>query len=226
MKLIVENPFIDYQSFETLIEQKNPQSPKKIYVKGPYIVAEKKNANGRTYSKTLMEKVVDKYREDHIKKNKAFGELNHPDSSEINPKNICHMCVELKQDNNVWIGKSVVLASSQDGSIKGTPQGDILASILQYSGKMGMSTRGVGTINENNIIDKEYVLIAEDAVIDPSGPGCFVSGILESKNFIINTHGEIIEQAYEKLEKGLVKLPKNNKKIYINTLLENFLNNI
>lgn len=228
MKLICESDFHDY---DFIIEQQNKESPRFYKIRGPYIIAEKKNANGRKYSRELMEKVVNTFTESMINTGRAFGELNHPPHTNINFERVCHRVTGLKQEGNMWIGESIVLSSSADGSIKATPMGDILASILQHGGKPGVSTRGVGEINENNEIKDNFSLIAIDAVSDPSGPGCFVNGILESKSFMINTHGDIIEQAYVNLENGLKEIPSHSiktdeGKIYVESLLNKFLNSI
>ena len=228
MKLIVETEFND---FDLIIEQDNKNSQKLMKIRGPYIVSEKKNANGRVYKKGLMERSVNLFNETVIKQGLAMGEMNHPDHTEINYDRACHRITNLVQEGNIWIGESVVLTSSPDGSVKGTPMGDILASILQHGGKPGMSTRGVGEISEGGVIDKEYKLITVDAVSSPSGPGCFVNGILESKNFIIDTHGDIIEATYEKFENGLKDIPTHSThtdlgKAYVNNLIEQFISNM
>lgn len=221
LKLIVED---DFRDFNLIIEQKNPNEPKFLKVSGPYIVTEKKNANGRVYDRKLMESVIQTFVETKIKTGQSMGELNHPTHTNINPKEACHRITSLiqsKENETIWIGESIVLTSSSDGTIKGTPNGDILASIVQHGGKIGMSTRGVGEINEHNRIDKDYTLITVDCVTDPSGPGCFVDGILESKNFMVNVHGEIVEIAYDHLNKRLDNIPthsvtteQGNKYIY------------
>lgn len=229
MKLICEYDFSDY---DIIIEQTNPNENKSIRVKGPYIVANKKNANGRTYDeKLLTEKVIPKFISEKIKTGDAMGELNHPPHIHVNPERVCHRILNLSQDKNIWIGESVILASSPDGKIKGTPLGDIFASIVQHGGRIGMSTRGIGDISEGQLIDKEYELITVDAVTNPSGPGCFVNGILESKEFMISIHGEIIEQEYAKLENGLANIPTHTTKtqegnIHVVSILEEFIRNL
>lgn len=223
LKLIVEE---DFNDFELLIEQKNPNEPKFIRVKGPYLVANKKNANNRTYTPEILEKAVAKFTADMISNGRAMGELNHPAHTNIDPKQVCHKIESLTRDGDIWIGQSVVLSSSADGKIKGTPNGDILASILQHGGKPGMSSRGVGEIGRGGIINKEYALCTIDCVTDPSGPGCFVEGILESKDFMINTHGEIVEVAFNNFENGLSTLPKHETNKYIYDCFESFIRNI
>jgi len=223
LKLIIEE---DFHDFDLIIEQRNPNEPKFIRVKGPYLVANKKNANERLYKKHILEKAVEDFTDKMIKSGRALGELNHPAHTNIDPKQVCHRIESLKWDNDKCIGESLVLASSADGKIKGTPNGDILASILQHGGKPGMSSRGVGEIGKGGVIDKEYALCTIDCVTDPSGPGCFVDGILESKSFMVNTHGEIIECAYDIYENSLSDLPKHDKDKYIYECFTDFIKNI
>ena len=223
LKLIIEE---DYHDFDLIIEQRNPSEPKFIKVKGPYLVANKKNANNRIYKKPILEKATKDFTDKMIKTGRAFGELNHPAHTNINPDRICHKIENLTWDGDYCIGESTILASSADGKIKGTPNGDIVASMLQHGGKPGMSSRGVGEIGRGGIIDKEYALCTVDCVTDPSGPNCFVEGILESKDFMITTHGEIIEYAYDTYEKSLTNLPKHNKQEYMFECFTNFIKNI
>jgi hypothetical protein len=220
-----------FENYEVLIEQKNEASHKSIYVQGPYIVAGVRNANGRTYTEELMDSTVAQYDTDFIQKNRAYGELNHPTHTDIDPKQACDLCVELIKKGKTWIGKSKILSSSPAHGILGTPNGDIVASMLQHGGIIGKSTRGVGEISEGNIIDKIYKMIAIDTVVDPSGPGCFVDGIFESKNFMITNHGDIVEVAYEKYAKGLSNIPAHSikstiGKAYVENLFESFLQNL
>jgi len=225
MKLIVEN---DFNDFDIIIEQENPNKQKSIRVKGPYIVTEKKNANGRVYDEGLMDRCVNEWMKTTVAAGRALGEMNHPPHTEIDQERACHRVTDMVKDGKLWIGESVVLTSSPDGTIKGTPMGDILASIIQHGGKPGMSTRGVGEISESGRIDKDYKLITVDCVANPSGPGCFVNGILESKNFIIDTYGDIIEKQYEKFENGLKDIPTHSTRTdlgqaYVQNLIEQFI---
>jgi len=226
LKLIVEE---DFHDFELLIEKKSEDEKGFYKVRGPYIVTEKKNANGNIYSIALMEKVVQQFIEKKIKSGMSFGELNHPTHTNIDPRQICHRVISLEQNNddpNLWMGESIVLTSNPNKNIKGTPNGDILASMLQHGGRPGMSTRGVGEINEQNRVDKDYTLITIDCVTDPSGPGCFVDGILESKNFMINQHGDIVEIAYDTYENKLKNIPNKDSQKYIYEAFKQFIKDI
>ena len=222
MKLITESIF---NNLETIIEQKNPNAPKTIKFRGPYIVTEIKNQNGRTYSKGLMEKVIfgeNGFNSRMIESGRALGELSHPQTTEINLENVCHKIDKLVQQDNVFVGESTVLT--------GTPKGDILAGLLTHNAKIGISSRGVGSISENNMVDEEYNLVTCDIVADPSGltkngSALWVDGILESKSYMVDSHGDIIEQAYNKFEKSINTLGRN-KDITIINAINNFLKGI
>ncbi|HPM74262.1 MAG TPA: hypothetical protein PLA71_00905 [Saccharofermentans sp.] len=209
LKLIVEN---DPHELEYILEQKNERAPGFLRIKGPYIVTEKKNANGRIYSRSLMEKSVADFKTNYIDKCVAFGEMNHPDHNHIDYNNICHKIVSLTQEEDIWIGESVVLMTSADGTVKGTPKGDILASVIHHGGKPGMSTRGVGKLSEGNVVKDQYKMITIDCVSNPSGPNCYVNGILESKTFMIDTYGDIVEKAFEQFQRNLESIPTHSIK--------------
>jgi len=213
VKLICE---ADFRDLDIIIEQENSGQPKEVKIQGPYIVAEEKNANGRTYKAEIIEAAVNEFEKSYIKDKRSIGELNHPESTEIDFNNACHMVTSLKRDKNVWIGESKVLL--------GTPKGDLLGGLLKNGVKVGMSTRGVGNVGDDNIIN-EYKLIAVDAVANPSGPGCFVEGILESKNFMINQYGDIVEVIYEELENQIEVLPKkqDEKKAFLISVIKDFI---
>ena len=208
LKLITENDFHDY---DIVVEQENSTSPKFMKVRGPYIVMDAKNANGRYYPKRMMMPVVEKFIGTMIKNHRALGELNHPSHTDIDQERACHKITKLTEEKNVWIGESIVLTSSADGKILGTPCGDILASLLQHGCKIGMSTRGVGNIKESGEVE-DYTIVTEDVVSNPSGPGCFVNGILESKQFVVNVHGEIYEAVYDAFENKLKNIPTHSTK--------------
>lgn len=231
MKLIHEDIFCDY---EIINEQKNPDAPKFLKIKGPYIVTEKKNINGRIYSRELMIETVKEFKTNWIDTKRAYAELNHPNYAVIDPTKACDLCTSLEQDKNdpnIWIGESVVCSTDHKHNIIGTPNGDIVASLLQHGGRIGKSTRGVGQISEASKVDKNYKLITIDTVVDPSGPGCFVEGILESKNFMINNYGDIVEMAYDSFENGIKNIPGHSTKTligeaYVVGLFDNFIKNI
>jgi hypothetical protein len=148
-----------------------------------------------------MEAAVNDYTETLIKNNAALGELNHPQTIQINPERACHKVLSLVNEGNVWRGTSQILT--------GLPMGDILANLIRNNCRVGFSTRGVGDVDNFGTVN-QYKLAAVDAVLNPSGPGCYMDPIMESKSFMINEHGEIMEVAYNTLENNLRSLPKNS----------------
>lgn len=193
---------------EFVIEQANNGKPKKLKIRGPFLVSEERNGNGRLYTTDVLERAVEEYTKEKINKGLAFGETNHPDSIDVNYERACIKVDSLVKEGNIWIGEATVLASFPEYGIKGTALGDNLASIIQYGGRPGVSSRGVGQIGQDKVISEVYKLIAEDVVHNPSGPGCYVDGILESKNFMINTHGDILEASFDKFAKDISNLPR------------------
>lgn len=204
---------------EVIVEQASGAHPRNIRLKGPYIVTEVVNNNGRKYSQKLMESCVDVFNRGMIMTNRALGELNHPEGVVIDYNNVCHRIISLTQSKNIWIGESIILT--------GTPKGDIIASLLFHGTKVGMSTRGVGTINEDNTIDKEYRIITVDLVSDPS-IGCFVDTVNESKEYMIDTHGEIVEKAYARLagEFGNISSKNHDRDALMIAALKQFISSI
>ena len=215
LKLICEHE-LNFNDLQVMIEQKNANGRKNIKVVGPYIVAEKKNANGRVYDRMVMERAVAEFEKNYIAAQRSVGELNHPDNTDINYENACHMITNLKQDGEVWIGESKVLT--------GTPKGDLLGGLLENGVKVGMSTRGVGNVTGDNRVD-EYKLVAVDVVSNPSAPGAYVNGILECKNYMLDQYGEIVECAFNNLEKTLESLPRRGdaKKHLFTTAIAEFI---
>ena len=222
LKLIVENDFNDYK---TIITENAETGVKKIKLTGPYIVADKNNNNKRKYIFEELRPEVDRFNNEMVLTGRALGELEHPSYAHINPERAAIKIENLTLDESakIWIGTSVVLASDVKNNIKGTPLGDILASLVQYGTKLGFSTRGVGTIEDS--IVKNYKITTVDCVSNPS-IGEFVEGVLESKSFIINTHGMILEAKYNQIEEDLKKIDKKNKAEYLKKVLNKFIKNI
>lgn len=221
VKLMSDSPLWDC---EFIIEQANNGKPKKLKIRGPFLVAEERNGNGRMYKTNVLEQAVLEFQKEKIEKGLAFGETNHPDSIDVNYERACIKVDSLEKEGNIWIGEATVLASFPEYGIKGTVLGDNLASIIQYGGKPGVSSRGVGQIGKDKVIDSVYKLIAEDVVHNPSGPGCYVDGILESKSFMIDNHGDILEASYDQFERQVASLPRKPsfKADHIVSAFENF----
>jgi hypothetical protein len=191
MLLITED--IDEQSLDIICEAAEGK-PKTYKIKGPFMVSEVKNKNGRIYSRELIEREVDVYTKQKINTKRALGQLSHPETPEIELENVSHIIESLKMEGNVAVGVATIL---------NTPKGKIAYSLLESGVKLGVSSRGVGTL-KGNLVEDSYKLIAVDIVNEPSGEGCFVDGILEGKEWIIDGN-QVVAKAVEKLEENLAK---------------------
>ena len=216
LKLITQTPIDERLDF--LIEEGNKDKPANLYVTGVYMVADEKNRNNRIYSKEEMEKEVKRYNEEFVSKNRALGELEHPQSATVNSERACHLITELKMEGNVVRGKSKVLS---------TPLGEVMKSLIRDGVKMGMSSRALGQLEEKDGVNhvSSMKLITIDAVADPSAPGAFVNGILESKSFVIKQDGRF-EEVYDVFEKKLSSLPRKDVDLYLREQIILFINSI
>jgi hypothetical protein len=211
MKLIKEiNETISY-----IVEEADGK--KCLHIEGPFLVAEKVNKNGRKYLKETMAKEVRRYTEEYVNKNRAFGELGHPDTPSINLDRVSHMTINLREDGNQWIGKAKILE---------TPMGKIAQNLIEGGAQLGVSSRGMGSlknVNGINIVqDDFYLATAADIVADPSAPGAFVQGIMEGKEWMLvngvwsEVHNEEVKQIIRKASK------KDIEKVSLR-IFENFL---
>jgi hypothetical protein len=221
LKLITENDFWgDYEIIKENVEGK----PRQIKLRGPFMQAEKENMNKRRYPYDEMKKEADRFNEQFIQTGRALGELEHPDYAYINSERAAQRIISLKEgDNKTFIGESIILATDSEHNIKGTPLGDIAASLIQYGTKLGQSTRGVGRLEDGVV--HEYKLSTVDVVSDPS-IGDFVEGILESKDFMVDTHGLVTEMCYDRLTGKLDNLPNHKRSEYVSEALKDFLSKI
>ena len=171
MKLITET----YDDYEILIEGKG----KDMKIQGVFMQAESKKRNGRVYPLGVLQKEVTRYNKELVSKNRAFGELGHPDGPTVNLDRVSHMIEELVPEGNNIIGKAKILD---------TPNGKIVKELLNSGAKLGVSSRGMGTLekkgNANYVKDDFYLATAADIVADPSAPQAFVEGIMEGKEWI------------------------------------------
>ena len=174
MKLIKEIT----ETVSYLIEEADGK--KSLHIEGPFLVAEKKNRNGRLYEYNTMKKEVARYTEEYINKHRAFGELGHPETPSINLDRVSHMITSLREDGNTWIGKAKILD---------TPMGNIARSLIEGGAQLGVSSRGMGSlknVNGVNVVQPDfYLATAADIVADPSAPGAFVQGIMEGKEWML-----------------------------------------
>ncbi len=188
IKELVEN--VNY-----LTEEKDGK--KTLYIEGPFLVAEAVNRNKRMYKEETMRNEVARYTEEYVSKNRAFGELGHPDTPSINLDRVSHLIVGLRQEGNAWIGKAKILE---------TPMGNIARNLIEGGAQLGVSSRGMGSLkmeNGINVVQGDFHLAtAADIVADPSAPGAFVQGIMEGKEWVM-VNGIWTEQQFEEVKKEI-----------------------
>ena len=160
---------------------------KNYKIKGIFLQADIKNRNGRVYPMEVLEKEVGRYNKKFINEKRAYGELGHPDGPTVNLERVSHMVTELYPDGKNFIGEAKIME---------TPMGKIVKSLMDEGGKLGVSSRGMGSLDQKNganyVRDDFYLATAADIVADPSAPNAFVEGIMEGKEWVWN-NGALIE---------------------------------
>ena len=184
LKLISENTEHDT---DYLIEQDEKTGKKNYKIKGIFMQADIKNRNGRVYPMEVLQKEVSKYNKNFIKENRAYGELGHPDGPTVNLERVSHMITSLTPDGKNYIGEAKIMS---------TPMGEIVKSLMDEGAKLGVSSRGMGSLDQKNganyVRDDFYLATAADIVADPSAPNAFVEGIMEGKEWVWN-NGALLE---------------------------------
>ena len=215
MKLITE----EIEKVEVITE--GTGSNKRLYITGPFLQSEVVNRNGRMYPLSIMEREVKRYNENYVQKGRALGELGHPDGPTVNLDRVSHKIISLSCEGNNWIGKAQILS---------TPMGKIAESLLKDGVCLGVSSRGIGSLRENNKgykeVGEDFMLAtAADIVADPSAPDAFVQGIFEGVEWIWNNG--ILEQKIEKIGKRINTLV-DSKQLEENklNLFSDFLNSL
>ena len=182
LKLISE----EIQDVEYITEQKD-NGKKNYKIKGIFMQADIKNRNGRIYPMEVLEKEVRRYNKEQIKENRAFGELGHPEGPTINLERASHMITDLYPDGKNFIGEAKILS---------TPMGKIVENLMEDGAKLGVSSRGMGSLNQKNganyVRNDFYLATAADIVADPSAPNAFVEGVMEGKDWVWN-NGNLVE---------------------------------
>jgi hypothetical protein len=197
MKLIAE--YVD-QEIEVLKESKDDGSSE-YFIEGIFAQSEQKNRNGRIYPKQIMENAVDKYINEQVKSKRSVGELNHPDGPTINLDKVSHLITNLEWNNNDVIGKAQILE---------TPMGKIVKGLLDGGVQLGVSTRGMGSLEQRNglmYVKDDFILNTVDIVQDPSAPTAFVNGIMEGVDWVWN-NGVVEPRSVEKMETEIKKAPR------------------
>lgn len=198
MKLIAE--YTDHTI--EVITERNERGVKSHFIEGIFMQSEQRNRNGRIYPKNVMEKAVEKYVTEQVMTKRAVGELNHPEGPSINLDKVSHLIEKLEWKNNDVMGKARILD---------TPNGQIVKGLLDGGVRLGVSTRGMGSLEERNgvmYVKDDFMLSTVDIVQDPSAPTAFVNGIMEGVEWVWN-NGVIQPQVIEKMETEIKKAPRS-----------------
>lgn len=217
MKLITEVN----EELEVFEIDEDSTGKKSLYLEGVFLQAETVNKNKRTYPREILEREVKRYNKDYIKESRAFGELGHPEGPTINLERVSHMITSLRRSGNDWIGKAKVMRE--------TPYGKIVESILKEGAKLGVSSRGMGSLEEQKdgtkvVKDDFFLATAADIVADPSAPNAFVNGIMEGREWVWN-NGLIQEGEVARMKKVL-DVPKQERELKALQVFEDFLSKL
>lgn len=206
-----------------LITETNEKDGKKIqFIEGIFLQAEIKNRNGRIYPMHVMENAVNKYLKEKVNGGNAFGELGHPSGPTINLDRVSHIITELRKDGNNYIGKA---------KIANTPMGEIARGIMESGGRLGVSSRAMGSLREQNgsmvVQDDLKISTAADIVADPSAPDAFVNGLMENVDWIFDPiKNTWMEQKAESLKGQIHGLSKNEREAKQMAIFEDYINSL
>jgi hypothetical protein len=199
MKLIKEHT----EQVNLIVEEKLGKG-KEYFIEGVFLQSNLKNRNGRVYPTDVMAKEVKRYSEEYIDKNRAFGELGHPDSPTINLDRVCMMIKSLKQEGDNWVGKAKIMD---------TPYGKIVKNLIDEGAQLGVSSRGMGSLTQKNgvsVVGNDFMLAtAADIVADPSAPNAFVEGVMESREWVI-VDGKFVEKDLREAQALIRKTSSKN----------------
>lgn len=213
MKLITETA----EDVRYVIEESKGGAPKKYFIEGVFCQAEKKNGNGRVYPKHILENEIANYNRQFVREKRAFGELGHPKEPGIHLENVAILIEAIHPDGNNFIGKARVVD---------TPSGKIVQGLLECGAKLGVSSRGVGSLKPHNgyqLVQEDFKLItAADIVADPSAPDAFVKGIMEGKEWTF-VNGRWTEVDYEYARRSIREASRHDIEQVAINLFENLI---
>jgi hypothetical protein len=216
MKLITEmNEDVRY------LTEASENGKKSLFIEGPFLVYDKPNRNNRMYTKEIMEREVNRYNEEYVKTKRALGELGHPDTPTINLERVSHIITELRDDGQCYIGKAKILE---------TPYGNIVKNFIDSGVKLGVSSRGMGTLAQSrngiNLVQDDFRLAtAADIVADPSAPGAYVNGIMENKEWLF-LEGRYVEVDIDNAKKQIKRASGKQVEEVALKLFENFISKL
>jgi hypothetical protein len=208
MKLITE--LLD-EEIRVITEGKN----KNLYIEGIFMQSTVKNRNGRVYPKEIMAKEVGRFVNEEIKNKRAIGELNHPPNPTINPERASHLITSLKESGNDYIGKAKILD---------TPMGNIVKGLLDGGVKLGVSSRGLGSLTKKgnaSVVGSDFKLCTVDIVADPSAPSAFVEGIMENAEWV---YDDVL--GYQSIRDSIRKAPSRKLEEKKIELFQDFINKL
>ena len=216
MKLIRE----EIESVEFLVENKGGK--KSMYIEGVFLQGNIKNRNGRMYPMETLRKEVGRYNENHVQAGRALGELGHPEGPTVNLDRVSHKIVSLKESGSNFIGKAKIL---------GTPMGKIASSLVEEGVKLGVSSRGIGSLKQTregvSVVGDDFMLAtAADIVAAPSAPDAFVEGIMEGKDWVWDggiLREKFVERTYKEINTLTTQKKLDEQKL---DLFNNFLSNL
>lgn len=211
MKLITET--VEDVRYITESDEKGGKS---FFIEGIFMSANRVNRNHRVYPMETLTESVGRYIKEYVNNKRAFGELNHPSGPGVDLARASHLILDLKLSNNDYIGKAKIME---------TPMGCIVKSLIQEGARLGVSSRGMGSLRQKNgynEVQPDFMLSAVDIVADPSAPGAFVNGIMEGKEWIWN-NGMLEERTIAEYQKDLKKTSAANMEKRAIRLFENFL---
>ena len=216
MKLICEvNENVQF------ITEDKENGAKSYFIEGIFMQGDVKNRNGRVYPSDVLARETKRYNVEYVKKNRAYGELGHPQGPTINLERVSHMITELNQDGNNFVGKAKIMCE--------TPYGKIVKSLMDEGAQLGVSSRGMGSLKEKGgtaEVQKDfYLATAADIVADPSAPDAFVSGIMEGKEWIWD-NGIIRESEIAIAEQTIEKASRKNLEEAKLSVFKNFLSKL
>lgn len=214
MRLITEI----FEQNKIIVEDKLGKG-KQYFIEGIFLQSELKNRNGRVYPEATMDKEVQRYTEEYINKNRAYGELGHPDTPSINLDRVSHMITSLKKDGTNYIGRAKILD---------TPMGKIAKGLLDGGANLGVSSRALGSLKTNRdgvqVVQDDFMLsTAADIVADPSGPNCFVQGLMENVDWVYESSTKswkAIETIKEDIKKSSAKDVALKQALYFKVFLD------
>ena len=214
MKLICEVN----ESIEILTEEKDGQ--KQYFIEGTFLQGDIKNRNGRVYEFKMLKDKVEQYRKDFVAQKRAFGELGHPEGPTINLERVSHMISELSPDGKNFYGKAKIMD---------TPYGKIVKNLMDEGAKLGVSSRGVGSIEEKNganyVKDDFRLSTAADIVADPSAPEAFVRGVMEGRVWIFE-NGLLVQREIDEIKETIRKTSSRKLEEQMVNAFKRFINKL